>query len=106
MRPDKGFIGLLLGESPGSVFGRRILPVVITIPIILGWLNTLGQNEGFFDIGLGNALLVFATVMIITTLLWINIISINKTDLKRLKSRNRKTKTIMHIPVGRIRSFQ
>ncbi len=94
IRPDKGFIGLLIGESPGSVFGRRILPVVITIPIILGWLNTLGQNEGFFDIGLGNALLVFATVMVITTLLWINIISINKTDLKRQKAEAEKQKLL------------
>jgi signal transduction histidine kinase len=97
MRPDKGFIGLLQGESPGSVLGRKILPFVIAIPVILGWLNTFALNKGFYDIGLGNALLIFATVMVITTLLWRNIISINKTDLKRRKAEEAKQKLLEQI---------
>lgn len=90
MRPDKGFIGLLMDEGPGSVLGRAIMPVVITIPILFGLLYLLGLNKGFYDNGLGSALLVFSTVMVITTLLWISIISINKTDLKRQKAEEQR----------------
>ncbi|MEN6290734.1 MAG: PAS domain S-box protein, partial [Methanobacterium sp.] len=90
MRPDKGFIGILVDEYPGSVLGRVILPVVIIIPILFGWLNMLGLDKGFYDTGLGSALLVFSTVMVITTVLWISIISINKTDTKRRKAEEEK----------------
>ena len=86
IRPDKGFIGILVNDSPGSVLGRTIMPIIIVIPIIFGALYIIGLNSGFYDKGLGTALLVFSTIMVITTLLWISIISINKTDLKRRKA--------------------
>lgn len=94
MRPDKGFIGILVDKCPGSVLGRAMLPVVIVIPIIFGWLYLLGLAEDFYDAGLGSALLVFSTIMVITSLLWISVISINKTDLKRQKAEKQRQNSL------------
>lgn len=80
IRPDKGFIGILLDKYPGSALGRKLLPVLIIIPIMLGWLTLLGQENGLYDSNQGYAILVFSTAIAITTLLWISIISINKSE--------------------------
>ena len=90
IRPDKGFIGILIDNSLGSALGRMMMPFIITVPTIFGWLYLLGLNENIFDSSFGSALLVFSTVMILNILLWKSIISINKTDLKRQKAEEEK----------------
>ncbi len=89
IRPDEGFIGSLLDERPGSVLGRRLLPVVILIPIVFGWITLSAQANSFYDSGLGYAILVFSTAIVIAILLWMSITSINKTDLKRRETENK-----------------
>lgn len=38
MRADIGWLGLFRAEGVAGVFGRQILPAVILVPLVLGWL--------------------------------------------------------------------
>src|SRR2546428_7441134 len=48
-RPDRGFAALVAGPTPGGVLTRRLLPAIIVVPLLLGWLRLAGQGAGVYD---------------------------------------------------------
>ena len=88
-RPDKGFMKVITGEGLGSAFGRKILPVVIIIPILLGGLWLLGEKLGYYDESFSNALLVISTVLILAIVVWMAMKSLNKIDIEHQKSQEK-----------------
>lgn len=90
-RPDKGFMKVMVGEGLGSVFGRKIIPLVILIPIILGGSALLGVKLGYYDVSFGAAILVISTVFVLVIVVWSAITSLNKSDkeLKQVSNYNR-----------------
>src|SRR3989442_3615454 len=48
-RPDRGFAALVAGPTPGGVLTRRLLPAIIVVPLLLGWLRLAGQGAGPYD---------------------------------------------------------
>ena len=86
-RPDKGFMKVVVGEGLGSVFGRRILLTVLLIPIILIWLQLLGEKLQYYDEGFGAAILAVSMVLILVIVVWNAMISLNKTDIRRRRNK-------------------
>jgi diguanylate cyclase (GGDEF)-like protein len=62
---------------------RRLLPAVIGLPILIGWLRLEGQRRGFYDTELGVALTVAAHILIMTALVWWNSFQILRLDTLR-----------------------
>ena len=54
-RPETGVVALLSGDDPASRFARRVGPLAILVPLVLGGLRLLGEHAGLFgdEIGLG-----------------------------------------------------
>ncbi|GEM_PF-1168269 len=57
-------------KSAAGLLARRSLPFIIGLPFLLGWLRVRAQLAGWFDTGMGTALLILALVTIFCALLW------------------------------------
>jgi signal transduction histidine kinase len=70
LRPEVGWVRLLQGESIGAAVARRLLPVVIVVPVVAAWLAFLGWKRGLYSAEIRLALL---TCTCIALLSWITI---------------------------------
>jgi diguanylate cyclase (GGDEF)-like protein len=71
---DKGISGLMV---------RRLLPAVIGLPVLIGWLRLEGQRLSFYDNELGVALMVAAHILIFSALVWWNSFLLFRLDTQR-----------------------
>ena len=68
--PEFGIISILRDPQAGGVFARRILPAIILVPILLGFLRLIGERAGFYDTAFGSALRTVAEIVLFMILLW------------------------------------
>ncbi|MBI3961709.1 MAG: hypothetical protein HY335_03075 [Deinococcus sp.] len=47
-RPDRGLMTLVTSDGVGGMLVRRRLPVVLGVPLLLGWLRLQGQRAGLY----------------------------------------------------------
>ncbi len=70
-RPDRGVMrSLTMPDSPAAANLRRLLPIVIVLPICLGWLRWLGERAGFYDGRFGLALFASSNVIVLSSFVW------------------------------------
>ncbi|MDT3671159.1 MAG: PAS domain-containing protein [Aromatoleum sp.] len=50
-RPSPRLLRLLEHDSPGAVIFRRLLPLVVAVPLLAGWVQALGLRLGWFAVG-------------------------------------------------------
>ena len=105
-RPERGIVAMLLGDSPGAVVARRMLPAFLVV-ILLGWIRTLIRDSGWFSGNFTTAALVVAVLLLLATLIWLTALSLNRTDRERrvaelalLDSESRLTALLEQLPVG------
>jgi PAS domain S-box-containing protein len=60
----------LLADSASGTLARRVLPIIIVLPIVLGKLRAIGQEAGLFDTQFGTAALVLTLIIFQAALLW------------------------------------
>src|SRR5712691_3626549 len=65
-RPDCGLMATVTSDHTGSWMARRILPVAISLPIVIGWLRWGGERIGLYETAFGLALFVMSNVVILT----------------------------------------
>ncbi len=86
-RPNKGIMSLIVSKSLGGVLSRRLLPLIIIVPILLGEIWKEGVNLGFYDNSFSYVLLVFSIIIFLSIILWTTANSIKKIDNDRYKVR-------------------
>jgi two-component system, LuxR family, sensor kinase FixL len=69
-RPDLGFMTLLLSHDIGGKITRRLLPPVLFVPMLIGWLQLAGQRAGWFNPAFGTALFAVTTILVFGALIW------------------------------------
>jgi PAS domain S-box-containing protein len=73
--------------SPSRSLSRtllpRLLPALIVIPIILGWLRLQGEKAGWYGPNTGVALMVLAMIVSLTALVCWTAATLNRADLER-----------------------
>src|SRR6185437_3640502 len=105
-RPRQGVMGVLLGNSAGSIVARRMWPALLVI-ILLGWLRNAGHDAGFYGAGFGTAIFVSAILLIFVGLIWWTAVTLNRTDAERSaaesalrRSESQLTALLEQLPVG------
>lgn len=88
LRPDRGLVAIMLGNSPGGVVARRMWPMLLVV-VLLGWFRTMGRDSGWFGAGFGTAMFVVAILVILTALIWWTAVSLNRTDRERRQAEKR-----------------
>src|SRR5437899_2608950 len=48
VRPDRGLMRIAYADTPAGVVVRRLLPVVIGAPFVVGWLVELGRRAALY----------------------------------------------------------
>ena len=60
---------IYFSPSAGGVTARRLLPIAILLPLLLGWFAVVGERQGLYDGASGEALLIVLTILSFTTLI-------------------------------------
>jgi signal transduction histidine kinase/CheY-like chemotaxis protein/PAS domain-containing protein len=81
-RPERGFVTILLGESPGAIVARRMWPALLIV-VLLGWIRNISRDTGWFSPGFETALFVLAVLLLFVGLIWWTAASLNRTDKER-----------------------
>lgn len=89
--PDGGLMRPIMDQGVSGLMVRRLLPAVIGLPILIGWLRLEGQRRGFYDTELGVALTVAAQILCMGALVWWN-----SFQLLRVDARRREAETLLH----------
>jgi signal transduction histidine kinase len=83
VHPDRGLAALLLRPTAGGAAIRRLLPAVLLIPLLSGWLRLLGQRAGWYDTEAGLALLVLGNMLLLGAVVWRVSLSLDRADRLR-----------------------
>ncbi|MES2262428.1 MAG: EAL domain-containing protein [Pseudomonadota bacterium] len=67
-RPDQGLVRALTSNRPSGKMARIMLPGVVLIPIVDGWLGLVGEQDGIFTNEFGDALFTMLEVATLTGL--------------------------------------
>jgi PAS domain S-box-containing protein len=79
-RPESGVMRLVTSAGAGGEVVRRLLPFVVAIPLVAGWLQLRGERAGYYDPSFGAALLVAVNVVAMIGVLWANAQRIESAD--------------------------
>jgi PAS domain S-box-containing protein len=67
-RPEQGVMRIVSSSGPGGQLARRLLPAIVLVPALLGWLRVKAQNAGLFGTGFGTAVFVASCMLCLSTL--------------------------------------
>lgn len=70
-RPSGAVMAVALDDSDAGRTFRRMLPIALSLPFLLGWLRVLGLRAGYYDAETGVALAVAANTLILSVALWV-----------------------------------
>jgi len=86
-RTDAGLMALLTSDSAVGSVTRRLVPAVLVVPTVLGWLFLTGQTAGWFGVATGTALLALATLVCLGALVWVTARLLHTADFERTTAR-------------------
>jgi PAS domain S-box-containing protein len=69
-QPRGGPMTLLSSNSVGGMLARRLLPVIVVVPIGIGWFRLLGEQRGLYGTAFGLALFAVSNILTIGTITW------------------------------------
>ncbi len=78
-----GFMQTFTSNYSGGVMARLLLPAMIFIPAILGWLRLWSNRHLPISVELGVALLITLIIVFFFAMAWILSVALNKTDKAR-----------------------
>jgi PAS domain S-box-containing protein len=85
-RRDTWLMKVFTGEHGGSVMARRLLPGLMVLPLVVGWLRLYGERTGFYKSEVGVALVALTYTVCFVWLVWFAARSTNRTDEQRRKA--------------------
>jgi signal transduction histidine kinase/CheY-like chemotaxis protein len=80
---DSPTIALFASQTPGGVTARRLLPVAIGLPALLGAVRLWGEKLRLYDSEFGTTLMVVVAMAVLTVLIWWNAVLLNRADTQR-----------------------
>jgi PAS domain S-box-containing protein len=80
---ERGLMQIIMSRSAGGLLVRRMLPVAIGAPFIMGWLRLMGERAGLYDTAFGVSIFALANILIFTTLIWWNAGALHQMDIGR-----------------------
>lgn len=95
-RPQRGLIGIVTSENLGGVMARRLLPVALLAPFVIGWLRVQGERLGFYDSEVGVALVSVTYLVMFSALIWRTATVLRNSDqLRSMAERSRRQQEAM-----------
>ncbi len=86
--PRHKLIKEIFSPHAGGLTARRLLPLVVIIPMVLGWLRLFGERNGLYAAEMGTAMLVVAIVIILGSVVLKNALLINNEAFKLIQTQD------------------
>jgi PAS domain S-box-containing protein len=84
--PIRGLAALIVGDDVGATLARKLLPVAIIVPVLVGLVRLFGEQRGLFGPEVGVALFATSNVIIFAVTIYFAAISLRGADLRRRES--------------------
>ena len=81
--PEAVLTRSIVDTSAGGVMMRRLLPGIVLVPILLGWLYHTGFKAGYYDASVGIALFAVSFIVLIAGLSLTTANALRRTDRDR-----------------------
>lgn len=81
--PERGLMAVIAANDAGGVLARRLLPAVVLVPPILGWLRDVGQVAGLYNRETGLSLAVMLTIALFAAGVWWTAGALHRAEIKR-----------------------
>jgi diguanylate cyclase (GGDEF)-like protein len=81
--PDQNALGVITRETPGGRLLRRLLPIMVGVPPLLGWLRLQAERAGLVDPSTGVALMVVVMIVMGLGIAFWNAIAVDARDSDR-----------------------
>ncbi len=78
--PDKGVMKELTKPFTGSIIARRLIPIAVLIPLILGLLRLYLQLNGIVSYEVGITILIMCTIIALLVFIYYNTLLLNQRD--------------------------
>jgi len=82
--PEGGVAAVFASPTAGGMLVRRLVPAIILIPLLLGWLLLAGQRAGLFDTAGGTALFVVCIIVVLASFVAWSARSLDRADAERV----------------------
>lgn len=69
-RPRRCLMAVVTSSTAGGMMARRLLPLALTLPFLIGWLYVWGTRQGLYSADFGIALVVLLNVVVFAALIW------------------------------------
>jgi two-component sensor histidine kinase len=70
-RSDRGVMAVLTQDNGAGASARRLVPVVVALPLVMGWIRLRGERGGLYGTEIGLALMVVVSAgMLTAVVLW------------------------------------
>ena len=83
VHPDTWLMKVLTSDQAGGIMARRLLPALLMIPLLIGWLRLYGERSGAFVSEVGVALVAVAYTFCLLGLVLLTAASLNRADSER-----------------------
>jgi len=88
-RPDRGVMQMITSPTAGGAMARRLLPMALLVPAMLGALRLLGEKAGYFETESGVSIFALAGMTVFAALIWWTAKLLFRTDLERIRTERR-----------------
>ena len=82
-RPRKEPVSILVSRTAGGSSLRKLLPVALLAPLLLGWVRLVGQDKSLYGTEMGAALFAVSTILVLISVTYMSSRSILRTELRR-----------------------
>ena len=69
-QPRGGLMMVLSADTVGGMLARRLLPVIVVVPIGIGWMRLVGERRGLYDTAFGLALFTVSNIVTLGAIAW------------------------------------
>lgn len=88
-RPDQGVMGILSGAEAGGTMMRRILPLVILVPTLAGWLIEYLLREAVLGHVMAMSVFALSCIVLLSGIVWWTALSLETAGRKLRASEER-----------------
>ncbi|HEX2825325.1 MAG TPA: PAS domain-containing protein [Burkholderiales bacterium] len=102
VRPDAWLLGMLTSHRAGAVMTRRLLPAVLMLTLVIGWLEVAGEGGGVLDPAFGSVLQTVLTMFAVGGLVLWGARLLDRVDAKRSEAERqaRAQREWLHVTIA------
>ena len=82
-RPDGPLMSIIMSQGPGGLIIRKILPIMLGVLLVLGWLRVQGQELGLYGTQFGTSIMVLASLVSLAGVTLWSGVQLDRTDVAR-----------------------